>query len=105
MKLLQSKPLPGDIILNVNVPDLPFDRLAGVEITRLGFRHRSEPLVKNFDPQGRAIYWIGPAGPGQDAGPGTDFEAVEQGAVSVTPLKVDLTWHEVMPQISYWLSK
>jgi len=62
-------------------------------------------LIKTKDPRDRTIYWIGPAGPGQDAGPGTDFEAVEQGAVSVTPLKVDLTWHEVMPQIGDWLSK
>lgn len=104
VKRLQSNPLPGDIILNVNVPDLPFDRLAGVEITRLGFRHRSEPLVKNFDPQGRTIYWIGPAGAGQDAGPGTDFEAIERGAVTVTPLKVDLTRHEALPQLRDWLA-
>jgi len=103
VKRLQNNPLPGDIILNVNVPDLPFDELVGVEVTRLGFRHRSEPLVNEKDPRGRTIYWIGPAGPGQDAGPGTDFEAVERGAVAVTPLKVDLTRHESLPQLKDWL--
>ena len=104
VKRLRDKPLPGDIILNVNVPDLPFDELAGVEVTRLGFRHRSEPLVKEEDPRGRTIYWIGPAGPGQDAGPGTDFAAIERGAVAVTPLKVDLTRHETLPQLEEWLA-
>jgi len=104
VKRLQSNPLPGDIILNVNVPDLPFDELAGVEVTRLGFRHRSEPMIEEKDPRGRTIYWIGPAGPGQDAGPGTDFEAVERGAVAVTPLKVDLTRHESLPQLKDWLA-
>ena len=104
VKRLQSNPLPGDIILNVNVPDLPFDELAGVEVTRLGFRHRSEPLIEEKDPRDRTIYWIGPAGPGQDAGPGTDFEAVERGAVAVTPLKVDLTRHESLPQLKDWLA-
>ena len=103
VKRLQSNPLPGDVVLNVNVPDLPFDDLAGVEVTRLGFRHRSEPLVENKDPQGRTIYWIGPAGPGQDAGPGTDFAAIERGTVAVTPLKVDLTRHESLPQLKEWL--
>ena len=104
VKRLQSDPLPGDIILNVNVPDLPFDELAGVEVTRLGFRHRSERLIEEKDPRGRTIYWIGPAGPGQDAGLGTDFEAVERGAVAVTPLKVDLTRHESLPQLKDWLA-
>ncbi len=103
VKRLQSNPLTDDVILNVNVPDLPFDELAGVEVTRLGFRHRSEPLVEEQDPRGRTIYWIGPAGPGQDAGPGTDFEAVERGAVAVTPLKVDLTRHESLTRLKEWL--
>ena len=101
---LQDNPLPGDTILNVNVPALPFDELAGIEVTRLGFRHRSEPLVKETDPRGRTIYWIGPAGPGQDAGPGTDFDAVQRGAVAVTPLTVDLTRHASLPQLTDWLA-
>ncbi len=102
---LQEKRLPNDVILNVNVPDRPYDQLTGVQATRLGFRHRSEPLIKTKDPQDKTIYWIGPAGPGQDAGPGTDFNAIEKGAVSVTPLKVDLTRHEALPQLGTGLGK
>jgi 5'-nucleotidase len=100
---LKDQPLPGDIILNVNVPDRPYEELSGIEVTRLGFRHRSEPLVKSRDPRGRTIYWIGPAGTGQDAGPGTDFEAIERGAVAITPLKVDLTRHESLSRLKDWL--
>lgn len=100
---LQAKPLARDIILNVNVPDCPYDMLTGTVSARLGFRHKSEPLVRNKDPHGRTIYWIGPAGEGQDAGPGTDFHAIAAGAVSVTPLKVDLTRHESLPAIADWL--
>lgn len=100
---LKNDPLPNDVVLNVNVPDLPYDRLAGVAAARLGFRHRSEPLVEARDPHGRPIYWIGPAGQGQDAGPGTDFEALAAGKVAVTPLKVDLTRHEALEQIATWL--
>ncbi len=95
--------LPSDIILNVNVPDRPYEDLTGMVTARLGFRHKSEPVVRSKDPHGRTIYWVGPAGPGQDAGVGTDFHAVQQGAVSVTPLKVDLTRHEALPQIKEWL--
>lgn len=102
---LQKNPLPSDVILNVNVPDRPYEELTGITATRLGFRHRSEPLVRTKDPHGRTIYWIGPAGTGQDAGPGTDFEAVAKGAVAVTPLKVDLTRHEAVPRIAEWLGR
>ncbi len=101
---LQTDPLPNDIMLNVNVPDVAFDELTGLESTRLGFRHRSEPLVKQKDPHGRSIYWIGPAGEGQDAGAGTDFEAIERRAVAVTPIKVDLTRHEMLPNLKDWLA-
>lgn len=104
VRRLQERPLPKDIMLNVNVPDLPYEKLGGVESTRLGFRHRSEPLVPMQDPQGKQIYWIGPAGEGQDAGPGTDFEAIQRGAVAVTPLKVDLTRHEALPELKEWLA-
>jgi len=103
VRKLQQDPLPKDIMLNVNVPDLPYEQLNGVESTRLGFRHRSEPLVPMDDPQGKRIYWIGPAGEGQDAGPGTDFDAIARGAVAVTPLKVDLTRHEAVADIATWL--
>lgn len=101
---LQTKPLPNDVILNVNVPDRPYDELAGLRAARLGFRHRSEPMIRSKDPYGRNIYWIGPAGKGQDAGEGTDFAALEAGAVAVTPLKVDLTRHESLPRIGEWLA-
>jgi len=104
VRKLQIEPLPGDVILNVNVPDLPRAELQGIFAARLGFRHRSEPLIREKDPHGKTIYWIGPAGPGQDAGPGTDFAALEQGAVAVTPLKVDLTRHESLPQLADWLA-
>jgi 5'-nucleotidase len=103
IRRLQKTNLPDETMLNVNVPDLPYDELQGVFATRLGFRHKSEPLIKEKDPHGKTIYWIGPAGPGQDAGPGTDFEALDAGAVAVTPLKVDLTRHEALPGLATWL--
>ncbi len=102
---LENYTLDSDVILNVNVPDRAFDELTGIESTRLGFRHRSEPLIKDTDPHGRTIYWIGPAGEGQDAGAGTDFEAIARGSVSVTPLKVDLTRHEAVSELQDWLAR
>jgi 5'-nucleotidase len=100
---LQQNPLPGDTILNVNVPDLPWEQLAGFQATRLGQRHKSEPVVKATDPRGNPIYWVGPAGPEQDAGPGTDFYAVRSGYVSISPLQVDLTRHSTLEQLARWL--
>lgn len=100
---LERESLPSEFIFNVNVPDRHYDDLAGIEAVRLGFRHKSEPVVKSQDPHGRTIYWVGPAGESQDAGPGTDFEALERGAVSVTPLKIDLTRHEALPMVEKWL--
>ena len=100
---LQRHSLPSDIILNVNVPDRPYDELTGIVEARLGFRHKSEPVVKSEDPHGRTIFWVGPAGPGQDSGEGTDFHVLEQGAVAITPLKVDLTRHDALPQLKEWL--
>lgn len=101
---LASSELSADIILNVNVPDRPFDELTGITAARLGFRHKSEPVVRSKDPHGRTIFWVGPAGKGQDAGAGTDFHAIESGAVSVTPLKVDLTRHDALPRLKAWLA-
>jgi 5'-nucleotidase len=100
---LRDSTLEPDIILNVNVPDLPFEEIAGVEATRLGHRHRAEPVTQAYDPRGRPIYWVGPAGPEQDAGPGTDFYAVRHGRVSVTPLQVDLTRHSAIAALGRWL--
>lgn len=100
---LLQKPLPQALILNVNVPDVPVERLRGFRATRLGFRHRSADVMRAQDPRGRPVYWVGPAGAEQDAGPGTDFEAVAQGYVSVTPLQIDLTRHAALPQVGTWL--
>ncbi len=102
---LRRHSLPADFILNVNVPDRPYDELTGIVEARLGFRHKSEPVVKSEDPHGRTIFWVGPAGPGQDSGEGTDFHVLEQGAVAITPLKVDLTRHDALPQLKEWLRR
>ena len=105
VQTIERAGLAPDTVLNVNVPDLPFDELTGIRATRLGFRHKSEQVLKDTDPYGRPIYWIGPAGVGQDAGEGTDFHAIEQGAVAVTPLKVDLTRYEAVDGIADWLKR
>jgi 5'-nucleotidase len=102
MRLTRS-PLDRSMILNVNVPDLPYESLRGMRVTRLGQRHKSEPVVRSADPRGRAVYWVGPAGEGADAGEGTDFHAVASGFVSVTPLQVDLTRHSALADIGEWL--
>jgi len=102
---LASDPLPKDTILNINVPDLPIDQLSGYQSTRLGHRHKAEPVIKAEDPRGRDIYWVGPPGGEQDAGPGTDFYAVRNGYVSVTPIQVDLTRHQALQTVSDWLAK
>jgi 5'-nucleotidase len=96
--------LPADTILNVNVPDLPLDELQGFQATRLGHRHKSEPVIRTQDPRGRPVYWVGPAGPEQDAGPGTDFHAIRAGCVSITPLDVDLTRYDAIDDLANWLT-
>lgn len=78
-------------LLNVNIPNLPYDQIRGIRPARLGKRHESEPVIKTQDPHGREIFWIGPAGKARDAGEGTDFHAVANGFVSITPLQIDLT--------------
>ena len=100
---LKNHPLPADTILNVNVPDVPYSELCGYQATRLGFRHRAEAMVKAQDPKGHPIYWVGPAGSSQDAGPGTDFHAIEERYVSVTPLQVDLTRYDAIETLGQWL--
>ncbi len=101
---LARSPLTENVILNVNVPDLPYGELRGFRATRLGHRHKAEPVVKTTDPRGKTIYWVGPAGAEQDAGPGTDFHAVREGYVSVTPLQVDLTRHSALGVVESWLA-
>jgi 5'-nucleotidase len=100
---MKNEPLPRDTILNVNVPDLPESAICGIRSTRLGFRHKSEPVVKAYDPKGQPVYWIGPAGPSQDAGPGTDFNAIADRCVSVSPIKIDLTDHAAIDRLAGWL--
>ncbi len=90
-------------IINVNVPDRPYEELAGWRATRLGNRHKSEPVIVTRDPRGRECYWIGAPGPEQDAGEGTDFHAVAAGCVSVTPLASDMTRHTALPAVEEWI--
>ena len=103
VRKLVADPLPADTILNVNVPDRAWDEIAGFEVTRLGHRHRAEPCIRANDPRGRDIWWIGPAGPEQDAGPGTDFDAVRRGFISITPLQVDLTRYTALENVAAWV--
>jgi 5'-nucleotidase len=102
---LKRSPLGEPMLLNVNVPDVPPASLHGLEVTRLGKRHKAEPVVKMQTPRGETAYWVGPAGGAADAGPGTDFHAVEQGKVSVTPLRLDLTHHAQLSKAKEWLLK
>jgi 5'-nucleotidase len=99
---LKSNQFPSQTILNINVPDLPLDKIKGLEVTRLGKRHSAESLIKEYDPRGRLMYWIGPPGAAADAGPGTDFHAVSQHCVSITPLHLDMTHYKTFEQVSTW---
>lgn len=95
-------PLPANQILNVNVPDLPVEQIKGIKVTRLGARHRATSMIKTQDPGGRDIYWVGPLAKADDAGEGTDFHAVANGYVSITPITVDLTAHNRIEKLSQW---
>ena len=90
-------------ILNVNVPDLPWERLSGFRVTRLGHRERAEGAVPMTCPRGKQRYWIGAAGQGGDAGPGTDFHAVREGYVSISPVHIDMTRHEALSGLREWV--
>lgn len=91
------------VLLNINVPDMPYELLRGIRVTRLGRRHKAEPVVKQVNPRGETVYWVGPAGAAADAGEGTDFHAVSQGYVSVTPLQIDLTHTHQIAAVADWL--
>jgi 5'-nucleotidase len=91
------------VLLNVNVPDLPYDQLVGTEVTRLGRRHKAEPVVRMTSPRNETVYWVGAAGAAADAGPGTDFNATERGCVSITPLQIDLTHNAQLASVSRWM--
>ena len=99
----RKQPFSQPMLLNVNVPDLPYAELQGIEITRLGKRHKAEPVMKSVSPRGDTVYWVGAAGGAQDAGPGTDFHAVANRRVSVTPLQIDLTHFEKLDVMKQWI--
>ncbi len=92
-----------DALLNINIPYIEYERIEGFSVTRLGNRHKSEPAQEAFDPKGRKVYWVGPVGPEQDAGEGTDFHAIRANKVSITPLQVDLTRHDSLQTLSKWM--
>lgn len=93
------------ILLNVNVPDIPYDQLAGMEVTRLGRRHKAESTIKSLTPRGETVYWVGAAGGAQDAGEGTDFFAVQRNRVSMTPLQIDLTHYDQIDFAKTWVGQ
>lgn len=98
-----AKPICEPVLLNVNVPDIPYSDIRGQEVTRLGRRHKAEPVVKMTSPRNETVYWIGAAGAAADAGPGTDFNAVERNCVSITPLQIDLTHNSQVGPVRDWL--
>jgi 5'-nucleotidase len=100
-----AQPFPEHVLLNVNVPDIDADRVAGVEVTRLGRRHKAQDTVKTINPRNQTMYWVGAAGAAQDAGPGTDFHAIAHDKISVTPLQLDLTRYVQMNLVEDWLSR
>jgi 5'-nucleotidase len=98
-----AHPLSGHPLLNVNIPNLPYDQLRDWQITRLGKRHPSQPVIRQTNPRGEPIYWIGPSGSARDASEGTDFHAVAHGHVSITPLQLDLTHTQMLPAAREWV--
>ncbi len=105
VRRMVAHPLPEPVLLNVNVPDVEYDNLTGMCRTRLGRRHKAEPVIRTTNPRGQTVYWVGAAGPAQDAGEGTDFHAVSRHCVSVTPLQLDLTHYAQMESVGEWLAR
>jgi len=102
-KRFAADPIKEPTLLNVNVPDVKPEAICGVEVTRLGKRHKAEPVVKAVNPRNQTVYWVGAAGAAQDAGPGTDFHAVARNYISVTPLQVDLTRYAQLDMLKGWI--
>ena len=100
---LRRNPLDRTSILNVNVPDISWNEIAGFRVTRLGNRHKSEGVIRQTDPRGESMYWVGPPGAAQDAGDGTDFYAIEHNFISITPLQIDLTRYDSLEYLDKWL--
>jgi 5'-nucleotidase len=105
VKRYERSGFPPPLLLNVNVPDIPYEELHGMVVTRLGKRHKAEPVIKTNTPRGETVYWVGAAGNAQDAGPGTDFYAVEHEQVSLTPLQIDLTQFKQLDAVQDWLTQ
>ena len=101
---LAKTTLPNDVIININIPDVSKDEIMGIQTTRLGNRHKAEPVIEDKDPRGKPIYWVGAAGPEQDAGIGTDFYAVNNNYISVSPMHLDLTHYKAMEDVENWIS-
>jgi hypothetical protein len=102
---IDAPPADDAVLLNVNVPDLPYERLGPPEVVRLGKRHKAEPVIPTRNPRGETVYWVGAAGAAADAGPGTDFYAVKQGRVAITPLQLDLTHTGQLAAVRDWLGR
>jgi 5'-nucleotidase len=105
IKHYQRNAFPPPVLLNINVPDVPFDLITGQVVTRLGKRHKAEPVIKSKTPRGETVYWVGAAGNAQDAGEGTDFYAITKNQVSITPLQADLTQYNLINNVGSWLAK
>ncbi|MBM5570707.1 MULTISPECIES: 5'/3'-nucleotidase SurE [Deefgea] len=103
VKRFQQDPFRGAVLLNVNVPDVPYESLKGIKVTRLGRRHKSAPVIRSANPRGDTIWWVGPIGKIADATTGTDFDAIANGFVSITPLSIDLTAHQQLEFIAEWV--
>jgi 5'-nucleotidase len=99
-----KRPIGQPVLLNINVPDMEYEKLSGMKVTRLGKRHKAEPVIKSTTPRGDVVYWIGAAGGAQDAGEGTDFHAIAANRVSITPLQMDLTRYAQLDAVSDWLA-
>lgn len=105
VQLMQQQAVREPMLINVNVPDIPYDALKGRVATRLGKRHKAEAVVRTVSPRNETVYWVGAAGEAQDAGEGTDFFAVANHRVSITPLQVDLTHNAQLPAVRGWLAE
>lgn len=100
-----AKKIPGGTMFNVNIPDIPYSKLKGWKMTRLGARHGAEKVERTRDPRGKKIYWISPPGAQADDGPGTDYHAIHHGYVSVTPLQFDFTDYKMISDLDGWLDE
>ena len=104
-QFLNKKQSSDPVLLNVNIPNMPYSVLSGISVTRLGRRHSADHAVPELDPRGEQVYWLGRAGKPRDQGPGTDFYATQHGFVSVSPLQIDLTHYGRLSATSSWFDE